>query len=218
MVRSRELEAYKLKLTLSDFQRNILYGLLLGDAHLETQNAGQTYRLKIEQSIAHKAYVTHLYEIFKEWVKTEPRERVVTRNNSVSTNITFQTLSHGAFRFYAQQFYAEGKKQVPKLIHRWLTPEALSYWYMDDGSIKSNESKGVILNTHGFDEADVTRLCEVLKQNFNLEAKPRKQRDGIQIYISGDSFERFLEVVEPFIIAEMKYKIPSARVVRMHKE
>ena len=45
-MRSRAIEAYKTTLRLSDVQREILVGILLGDACLETQNAGRSYRLR----------------------------------------------------------------------------------------------------------------------------------------------------------------------------
>ena len=65
-MRSRAIEAYKTTLRLSDVQREILVGILLGDACLETQNAGRSYRLKIEQGIAHAAYVQHLYSVLRD--------------------------------------------------------------------------------------------------------------------------------------------------------
>ena len=48
-MRSRAIEAYKTTLRLTDVQREIVVGVLLGDAHLETQDRGRSYRLKIEQ-------------------------------------------------------------------------------------------------------------------------------------------------------------------------
>ncbi len=207
-MRSKTLEAYKRGLKLTAEQREVLVGLLLGDGHLETQNGGRTYRLKIEQSEKHKAYVYHLYRLFSEWVRTPPQPKVVRSGGHESTNWWFQTLSHGAFRFYAQQFYKDGQKHVPRLIHRWLSARALAYWFMDDGSIKSRQSRGVIFNTQGFTLPEVERLCRVLESNFGLQASPRKQRSGYQIYISGKSHEAFKAVVEPYLIPEMRYKLP----------
>ncbi len=86
---------------------------------------------------------------------------------------------------------------------------------MDDGSIKSNESKGVILNTHSFSLHDVKLLCSVLKTKFNLMPTPRRQtHKGIvyyQIYISGHSFELLSQLILPHLIPEMLYKFPSPR-------
>ncbi len=210
-MRSRKIEAYKQKLKLTDLQRDILVGLLLGDACLETQNRGRTYRLKIEHSDTQAPYVQHLYGCFKEWVLQEPKIKVQMIKGKAYQKLWFTTVSHAAFRFYAQQFYRNGKKVVPKLIKRLLTERGLAYWFMDDGSIKSKQSKAVIFNTQGFDKPDVTRLVKVLREKFSLEAKPRRQRERQQIYISGRSYERFRALVEPYLVPEMRYKLPTER-------
>src|SRR6266487_4016314 len=95
MVRSKTIEEYKQQLKLTDQQQEILIGLLLGDGCLETANGGRTYRLKVEQSSSHQAYVQHLYEAFKEWVLTPPRPRQVDSRGYMSENWLFQTVSHG---------------------------------------------------------------------------------------------------------------------------
>jgi hypothetical protein len=218
-VRSRAIEEYKVHLELSSVQRETLVGLLLGDACLETQNRGRTYRLKIEQCARQQAYVDHLYSLFEDWVLTPPAARTKrASNDSVSANLAFQTVSHSAFRFYAQQFYVDGVKRVPELIHHWLTPRALSYWFMDDGSLKSSQSKGVILNTHCFERQDVERLAHSLSNLFGLQVKPRRQSDGVQLYVSGRSFETFVALVDPYVIAEMRYNLPLARRTPVPKE
>jgi hypothetical protein len=142
---------------------------------------------------------------------------VVSRGHA-SENVSFQTVSHSALRFYAHQFYQDGHKQVPKLIHRWLTSRALSYWFMDDGSLKSKESKGIILNTQAFELADVERLIQSLQAKFDLQAWIRNQREGYQIYISGNSYEKFIGLVAPYILPEMQHKLPLPRRTQLPKE
>lgn len=208
---SSELEEYKKELKLSQQQREVLIGILLGDGCLETSDKGYTYRLLIEQSEKHREYVYHLYELFREWVLTPPKERVIVVRGHESKSWFFKTISHASFRFYAHQFYGENGKKVPTLIHRWLTPINFTYWYMDDGSIKSKESKGVILNTHSFLRPEVNRLAKALELTFGLQAKERRQKEGYQIYISGHSYERFRELVEPYLLESMWYKVPQLR-------
>lgn len=205
---SREIEERKSSLKLSDLQREALVGLLLGDAHLETQNNGRTYRVKFEYSVKQREYADHVYELFREWVLTAPQEK----QDSSHENVWFQTVSHAAFRFYAHQFYDGKKKCVPKLIHHFMSERSIAFWYMDDGSIKSRESKGVVFNTHCFARNDVQRLIEVLRKQFGLEATERKQKDGLQIYVSGKSYERFREMVDPHILPSMRYKVPVDRI------
>lgn len=215
---SLAIEAYKKTLVFSQEQHEILVGLLLGDACLETQNKGRTYRVKIEQSARHEPYVRHLYEIFQPWVLTPPRiKECMASNGSKSSSWVFNTVSHEALRFYAHQFYTGVKKRVPRLIHRWLTSRGLAYWFMDDGSMKSNQSKGILFNTHGFELEDVERLIGCVQTNFGLQATLRRQKDGNQIYVSGASFEDFVTLVNPFVIVAMRYKVPQARRTRLPK-
>ena len=210
------------KIKLSLLQKEVLFGVLLGDAHLETQNNRITYRVKFEQSIKHKAYIEHLYDIFKDYVKTSPQLKVVkyaTQDpnkkfllRKETTNIRFATVSSSTFTFFGKQFYKENKKIIPKLIHRWLTPRALAYWYMDDGSMKSTQSKGVLLNTQSFSHSEVQLLCNVLTKKFNLSCWPRKQKNNqYQIYISGKSYETLRDCIYGFIIPDMVYKFPLPR-------
>ena len=210
MAHSRDIEEYKQHLKLTRTQREVLVGLLLGDGHLETQNGGRTYRLKIEQCDQHRSYVWHLYELFNAWVRTPPQPKK-------DGKWWFQTLSHGAFRFYAQQFYRAGRKVVPKLIRRLLKPRGLAYWFMDDGSIKDAKFRAVVLNTQGFEYEDVERLAQVLRERFALEVYLRRQREGYQIVVAGRSLQRFLDLVEPYLLPEMRYKLPKARRTELPK-
>jgi hypothetical protein len=198
------------KLKLSDFQRDVLTGCLLGDAHLEWSANRQTARIKFEQSDKHAGYLWHLYQIFKPFVTAPPSERVHHPDTKV-VSLRFQTIKHSCFRFYGHQFTARDQKTVPRLIHRWLNPCVFAYWFMDDGSIKSKQSKGVILNTHGFTKPEIVRLIEALKSKLFLEASIRSQTDGNQIYISGKSYERLVEILDPWVIESMRYKIPPPR-------
>ena len=189
---------------LSDIQRETLIGLLLGDAHLETQNRGRTYRVKFEYSVHQREYADHLYDLFKKWILTSPQ----VKKDPTHNNVWFQTVNHEAFRFYAHQFYGLRGKCVPKNIHHLLTDRGIAYWFMDDGSIKSRESKGVIFNTQCFVRDDVKRLIDALRTKFHLEASERRQKDGWQIYISGKSCERFWEIVDLYVLPSMRCKIP----------
>jgi hypothetical protein len=64
---SKLLKEYKDSLyRLSQFQYEALIGLLLGDASLQTQNKGKTYRVKFEWGNNSKAYVDHVYALFNE--------------------------------------------------------------------------------------------------------------------------------------------------------
>lgn len=206
-MRSKVIEEYKKTLVLTSRQREILTGLLLGDGHLETQNDGRTYRLKVEQAVRKKEYVDWLFSEFQDFVRTEPKEKEKTRNESHTKNVGFSTLSVGNFRFHAQQFYQGKQKVVPKRIGKLLSPLALAVWYMDDGSQKSSLHRARILNTQGFRKQEIEQLIQVLEKNFNLQAKLRSQKDGYQIYIAAVSADQLKQIIEEHIVPCMRYKL-----------
>lgn len=218
---SKELEEKKRLLKLTDPQKEILIGTLLGDGHLETQDGGRTYRLKLDHSIKQRAYVDWLYESFREWTNTSPKEhsRNVLFRGVVKSydKYGFNTLSHSAFRFYAKQFYSDGKKQVPRLIHRWLTPQALAVWFMDDGSIKSNAHKTVFMNTQSFSSLEVRRLQKAFRDVYGIQTILRPQGNGNQLYFLGETVGKFLELIEPYVVPSMRYKLPKVWLTQLPK-
>lgn len=260
----KQLAEQRASLKMTTQQREVLVGLILGDAHLGTQDLGRTWRLIYSQSKGrHGAYLQHVYEIFSGWALSPPvliRGAMPTEHHKVmpgpalgsdglprsgakaeglgalkgkpagryltKDRLKFTTVSHKSLRFYGKSFYKDGVKVVPKGIGRLLTARGLAYWYMDDGSIKSRQSKGVILNTHSFSLAEVNLLCGVLNDKFGLRAslRPRRlapasfARDGSdaravrhQIYISGHSYEAARELILPHLLPEMMYKFPTPR-------
>lgn len=165
----------------------------------------------IEQKVSHKDYVDHLFIVFRNWVSTPPKRREVVTPKFRSENYRFKTIRSESFRVFGELFYKDRKKILPELLNNWLTERSVAYWFMDDGSIKSKDSKGVIFNTHSFTESEVKILCEILNTKFGLETKPRSQKDGFQIYVSGKSYEKFMHLVGNFILPSMRYKLPPPR-------
>src|SRR3989344_4671341 len=70
---TKEIREQKASLKLTEKQRDIVVGLLLGDGHLETQNSGRTYRLKVEHGALQRDYVEWLFGELHEWIpRAEP--------------------------------------------------------------------------------------------------------------------------------------------------
>jgi hypothetical protein len=189
---------------LTRLQKEILFGILLGDASLQWNENRTTCRLRYTQK--NYAYIMHVYEIFKPFVKTPPS---LCKQTEVWY---FNTIQSPVFRFYRQQFYGKDEiKRIPRLIHRWLTPRTIAYWFMDDGSAKDRKtSSGVRFCTDCFTKDDVRFLAQKLSQVCNTQTSTYKQRDSLRIYVSGKkgNGKIFGEKLLPYIIPEMLYKVP----------
>ncbi len=202
---SREIEFYKKGLKLSKRQREIIVGLLLGDGHLETANNGRTFRLKVDHCLEQSAYTWWLYRQFQEWIRSKPKIKYKKENSDM---IGFTTYSHSAFRFYAQQFYCGKQKRVPPLIKKLITPQSLAVWFMDDGSLKSNRHASVVIHSMAFCKSDLEHLQKALYEKFNIETTLHSQKKKHwRIYIPSRSVMQFRDVVGPYILPDMKYKL-----------
>lgn len=204
---SKKIEAYKRTLRLTQKQKEILVGLILGDGHLETQNNGRTYRLKLEHCREQKEYFDWLYENFKEWINKVPQIR---KRSSLGKNIEtycFSTYSSGVLRFYGQQFYPNGKKVIPKIIEKIITPLSLAVWFMDDGSIKSREHKTFLIHTHGYSKNDLELMKKVLEKKFGIKVGLQKQYTKWRLYIYSESAEKFADLISPYLLPSMQYKL-----------
>ncbi len=210
LMKSNKIESYKKKIKLTNEQKQLIFGKMLGDGHLESQNNGKTYRLKIEHSIKQKDYVDWQYKILQNLVLTPPTLKIARIGDIKYVNYRFSTLSLVSLRFFAHQFYKNNEKIIPKLIHRWLTPFVMAVWFMDDGSIKSNRNRALILNTQSFSRNDTERLKEVLEKKFEIKTKLRIQKRkniGYQLYFLSDTVSKFVNIIQPFILPSMKYKL-----------
>ena len=199
-----ELREEKLKLSLNQFQKDVLVGLLLGDGHLETQNGGRTYRLKVEHAISQLEYTKWLSEIFSGWTSG-----IYEKTKNGKKYVGFTTYSHPAFRFYAHQFYPEKKKVIPSLIHKLITDTSFAIWYLDDGSWKSKKHSTFIIHTLGFSKKDLERVVEILKTK-NVKAKLHSQKNKYwRLYILSESSDEFLKIIFPIVskFDSMKYKL-----------
>ena len=204
---TKEIQEYKKTLKLNDIQRSVLVGTMLGDGHLETQDKGKTYRLKIEHQLLQKDYTEWLYSHFKEWVRSGIYSKVKSAGKEY---VGFTTYSHGAFRFYAQQFYVGKKKIIPKIISKLIDPLSLAIWFMDDGSWKSNTHKTFIIHTLGFTKPDLELVQKVLKDKFNLETSLHRQKEKYwRLYIVSKSAKDFENLINPYtsLIDSMKAKM-----------
>ena len=204
---TKEIRDYKANLKLSETQKSILFGTLLGDGHLETQDNGKTYRLKIEHSTKQNDYTDWLHNQLKEWI----RGGVYKKNKKNREYVGFTTYSHKEFRAYAELFYDNfGKKRIPKIFRELIDPLSLAIWFMDDGSLKSLRHRTYIIHSLGFQRKDLELVQDSLLKKFNIESSLHKQKGKyLRIYILSKSAEMFENLIMKYvsIIPSMKHKM-----------
>lgn len=212
---SKVYKEYKASLTaLSPIQLETSVGLMLGDASLQSQNKGKTFRLKFEWSDKHKEYLNHVNLVFKEWILSDPHKKIrkSPKGNEVIT-WGLQTISHEAFNPLADLFIKNNVKSIDsELIPKFVTERSLAYWFMDDGGKldynKNSVNNSIVLNTQSFTDNEVSMMSKQLAEKFNLETSIRTNKNKKIIVISHNSYSTIKTLINPYIIPAMRYKFP----------
>lgn len=194
------------KIKLTSKQKSIIVGLLLGDGHLETQNNGQTYRLKVEHSINQYDYLEWLYLNLKNIIPG----KIYSKTKDNRKYVGFRTYSLGELRFYGQQFYVNKNKRIPPLISKMMNNLVLAIWFMDDGSIKSLKHKTYIIHSLGFKRKELSLMLDVLENKFGIKASLHKQKGKYwRVYIKSESKYDFEKIIKPIVSTfdSMKHKL-----------
>lgn len=209
------------ELSLDEKQKDILIGHLLGDGCLYPLPNSEKASLKVEQSLKQKEFVDWLFKIFYDFIRTPPKEKhyICSTSKGVfqKNSIYFNTLSFKLFYSFYKMFYQNKKKVIPDNIEQLLTPLSFTVWFMGDGSVKSKECNGRILNTHGFTSSEIEKLVQILNLKFSLKASIRRQKDGLQIYISAKSAENLHKLVSPHLLPSFRYKLPNLKINKIAK-
>src|SRR3989338_3693380 len=190
---------------LSQRQREILIGTLLGDAHLEKN--GQYSRLRVDHYEKHKDYIYWLANEFLLF-SLEPRQvfDFDKRNSKTYSRWHFSTRSLPIFDEFREMFYLNGKKIVPKSISKLLTPLSLAIWYMDDG-FRRKDSKGFYLCTSSYALEEQNVLQTVLEDSFGLRTRIHHQHELMRIFIPSAFADRFSSTIKPFVLPIFSYKL-----------
>ncbi|XP_015874239.3 pentatricopeptide repeat-containing protein At2g15820, chloroplastic [Ziziphus jujuba] len=196
---SRKVVKKPLSLKLSKEQREILVGLLLGGLKIESDEERKNHMLRFEfneNSGLHSILKRHIHDQYHEWLHPSCK----TNDAIEDIPCRFSTISHSYFGFYADQFWPKGRQTIPKLIHRWLSPRVLAYWYMYGGHRTS--SGDILLKLKGNQEA-VEKIVKTLKAR-SLNCRVKKKGRVFWIGFLGNNSTWFWKLTEPYIIDDLK--------------
>ena len=135
-------------LTLTDYQKQALIGLTLGDVSLEKATSNSNVRLRFDQSISiHSEYIYFLYDLFKDFTLSPPKStyrKPDKRTGKIYNSLIFKTIMLPCFNYLWELFYINKVKTIPSNIGDLLTEVGLAFWIIDDGGSGSNGA----LNLH----------------------------------------------------------------------
>lgn len=207
---TRQLSRSKPK-EISREQYEILCGTLLGDSTLEyyTSRGQRSPRLKCDHGVKQKEYAKHLYEkLLSIGVSLKENKRVDKRNNRYYSSYTIRSLANPCFLPLYSNLYKNGKKIISKDFLSYFTIKSLAYLYMDDGYYGQGTA---LICTDCFSDEDLVTLSSFIKENFKLHFSivRHSKNYGKRLRLLHKDFERFCELVKPYIIESLQYKLKT---------
>ncbi|MDO8569593.1 MAG: LAGLIDADG endonuclease [bacterium] len=185
--------------SLTQTQRSIIIGTLLGDGYLRIVPGRKDALLEINHSFSQKEYVDWKYEAIKSLCKSGP---IARKGNGTRIAYRFTTRQHPELTELKTLFYKNGVKQVPRSVT--LNPIMLAVWFMDDGS--RCRASDVYLNTQQFAHEDQEH-CLSLLSSLGVDASLNRDKEYWRIRIKKDSLPNFFATIQKYIIPSMAYKL-----------
>lgn len=196
------------ELKLTPIQEQVLLGKLLGDGSFAHNS--KTAHVSFTHKEEHKEYT--------EWTTKALGDLCGTwRGYAISGYGTEMIRARTVNSFFIYEKFKtmineEGTKFVPEWIASSLTPLALAFWYMDDGSLghdKDQEDR-CSFAVCGFTDKD----CEVLLNGLNkFDIKGTFYKSDSEKYsrirLNSEEADKLFLLIAPYIPACMQYKLPE---------
>lgn len=188
---------------------SVLVGSLLGQGKAERLKSGGI-RFIIQQPIRHKTYLLWLYKFFNDKGYCTNNLPIIYYKNNL-TVYKFYTYGFTNFMWIYKLFYNSNKiKVVPDNIYNLLTPLSLAIWVQDNGKWhkKIKKDKGVItIATYCFSLNEVNLLINTLRVKYKLNCNFYFDNGKYYILINKESISNLRELVLPFMVPSMFYKL-----------
>jgi hypothetical protein len=209
-------------ITITEFQRQMILGSLLGDMVIWRQGKNTTKygksnpEIRVSHSTKQREYVMWKYEILKDIARKEPYD--ILQKTGFGAGLSacrFETKSLPCLNpIYDIVIGKSGKKRISQeWLDQIINPLALATWYMDDGSRGGKEkfSPWFALGLSTDEEVEIIRCWLVDKwgitTNYRRDPSYYNENTYAILQIARESRKEFVHIIEPFIIPSMRYKI-----------
>jgi len=185
--------------------KNKILGMCVGDGNITNAN-----RLIIRHGIAQKAYAEHKAEIIGHVLHREIATHEYEYNGYPCVQLAIQ---NQYFRIVRKWLYPGGKKVVSRRFLNKLSPEAIAYWYMDDGSLYAKKRLGVththelVISTCFDTEAEAQIVIDYFREIWGVGFTIKRNKRKFSIRCGKKNASKFIDIVKPFVIPSMQYKV-----------
>lgn len=195
--------------------RGFLTGLILGDGHIDKGITQRAFYIKSIQ----KDFIDQIYNELSSCTNFKMNiKHVHEQERGDCHHKGYWQLYIKHHPYFAKKYHHFYDDQRRRIVSRdaiqWLTPYGLANWYMSDGYVcLVGKERGDIYNrrvdicTDRYDLETINRLRDMLNKKFGIITSLSKRGNRYRIRIKPESYRRFFEIIEPYLVESMKYKM-----------
>lgn len=196
-------------------KKALLVALVIGDGYIRIDDRQKNPKgtLKLCHSIDQLGYLEYKTKLLNSLLGgnlPKIREYTCTLSNGNTYKQVRSEKTHRYFRILRKWLYPN--KYNPKYL-KYLTPEAIAIWYMDDGSVIANNRypdgtcSSARTNLHlCTDIKSAEEVCKYFYETWNIKFTTFKEKNNHSIRCFHSEGEKFHRMIKDFIIPSMKYK------------
>ena len=181
-------------------------GSVLGDGHIEKKVG----RLTFGHCTKQLDYLIWKQSFLKQYKISGKITKCISISDRYLTGecISYHMKSkrHPIFENLRNLYYKE-VKTLNKEDFIKLNEFGLAIWYMDDGNIwnRKKRSSCITINTHSFLKEDILFMISFLKEKWDILSTLNNTDNTIRISVK--SCQNFINLIKPYIVECMKYKM-----------
>ena len=213
------------EMLITDEQRQIIYGSLMGDAKKVSSSA-----IGFGHSTKQTDYLVWKYEKMigiRSEDSLKNSSTIDKRSGNIISDWRFYTKANSDIEKIIEQFYKTGTKEVTLEILNNLTPLSIAVWYMDDGSTDLMERKANAQPVYSFctDSFSLSSCCKIVDWFLDryliktyLRQRGCRKEEGthmFRIIVDIESNEKFKQLIQPYLLPMFEYKIRTEEYINL---
>ena len=191
-------------------QKSILIAISIGDGYLAKDNNSKSVSLILKHSIKQKEYLIWKVNLVRS-ICGGKKNKIVEFNNSGFPGIRWGK-ANNYFRVIRKWIYSNNRKIITRNILDKLNPIGIAIWYMDDGGLALKKRNGkihareIMLNT-GLNKEQNQVIVDYFNEVWKIRFGIVKNNLVTRLRCGTVEAKKFIEIVKPYIITSMQYKI-----------
>lgn len=185
-----------------------MLGLVIGDGYISKSGA-----LTIRHGLKQREYLEYKYSEMKKLYEGRNFHLTeVPSQNGVQLSVCDAKL----FKAWRKWIYPQGKKLFTSKLLNKLTPQAIAFWYCDDGSMYYKKRNGrihaiecVISTCCSLDE--INTIIDYFNDKWNISMTRKKENQLYSVRFGTKSARTFVDHFGSYVPSCMSYKIDKVK-------